>query len=47
MGSSSHTSAYNAWFGSDGHRFIMFSDRPNLIGIGPHGKHWTMMTGRK
>ncbi len=47
MGSASHNSAYNAWFGSDGHRFIMFSDGPNLIGIGPHGKHWTMMTGKK
>ncbi|MDC1206756.1 CAP domain-containing protein [Akkermansiaceae bacterium] len=47
MGSTSHASAYNAWFGSDGHRFIMFSDGPNLIGIGPHGKHWTMMTGKK
>jgi uncharacterized protein YkwD len=47
MGSSSYTSAYNVWFGSDGHRFIMFSKGPNLIGIGPHGKHWTMMTGRK
>lgn len=47
MGSSSPVSAYNAWFGSDGHRFIMFADGPNLIGIGPHGKHWTMMSGRK
>jgi uncharacterized protein YkwD len=47
MGSGSPISAYNAWFGSDGHRFIMFSNGPNLIGIGPHGKHWTMMTGRK
>ncbi|MGJ8695327.1 MAG: CAP domain-containing protein [Verrucomicrobiaceae bacterium] len=47
MGSSSHTSAYNAWFASDGHRFIMFSQGANLIGIGPHGSHWTMMTGKK
>lgn len=47
MGSSSPIAAYNAWFGSDGHRFIMFANGPNLIGIGPHGKHWTMMTGRK
>lgn len=47
MGSSSHVSAYNAWFGSDGHRFIMFASGPNLLGIGPHGNHWTMMTGRK
>ncbi len=47
MGSSSPIAAYNAWFGSDGHRFIMFAKGPNLIGIGPHGKHWTMMTGTK
>lgn len=47
MGSSSPLAAYNAWFGSDGHRFIMFAKGPNLIGVGPHGKHWTMMTGRK
>ncbi len=47
MGSSSPVAAYNAWFGSDGHRFIMFASGPNLIGIGPHGNHWTMMTGKK
>ena len=47
MGSSSPVAAYNAWFGSDGHRFIMFAKGPNLIGIGPHGQHWTMMTGSK
>ena len=47
MGSTSPVSAYNAWFASDGHRFIMFAKGPNLIGIGPLGKHWTMMTGRK
>ncbi len=47
MGSGSPQAAYNAWFGSDGHRFIMFASGPNLIGVGPHGKHWTMMTGRR
>lgn len=47
MGSASPQAAYNAWFGSDGHRFIMFASGPNLIGVGPHGKHWTMMTGRR
>lgn len=46
-GSTSPIAAYNAWFGSDGHRFIMFARGPNLIGIGPVGKHWTMMTGSK
>ena len=47
MGSSVHTAAYSGWFGSDGHRFIMFATGPNLIGIGPVGKHWTLMTGRR
>jgi uncharacterized protein YkwD len=47
MGSASHTSAYSAWFGSDGHRFIMFSKGPNLVGLGPVGTHWTLMTGRR
>ncbi len=46
MGSSSHTSAYKGWFASDGHRFIMFARGPNVIGIGPVGAHWTLMTGR-
>jgi len=45
MGSASHAAAFNGWFGSDGHRFIMFASGPNRIGIGPSGKHWTMMTG--
>ncbi len=47
MGSSSPVAAYDAWFGSDGHRFIMFANGPDLIGIGPYERHWTMMTGRK
>ncbi|GHC52890.1 CAP domain-containing protein [Roseibacillus persicicus] len=47
MGSGSHASAYNAWFASDGHRFIMFANGPNELGIGPVGGHWTMMTGRR
>ncbi|MGC6426447.1 MAG: CAP domain-containing protein [Akkermansiaceae bacterium] len=47
MGSSAAQSAYKGWFGSDGHRFIMFGKRANLLGAGPHGRHWTMMTGRK
>ena len=47
MGSSSHSAAYKAWFGSDGHRFIMFAQGPNLLGPGPVGGHWTLMTGRR
>lgn len=46
-GSSAHTAAYNGWFASDGHRFIMFAKGPNLIGLGPVGSHWTLMTGRR
>lgn len=47
MGSTDPQSAYNGWFGSDGHRFIMFSDGPNCCGIGVVGIHWTFMTGSK
>jgi len=47
LGSTSPVAAYDAWFGSDGHRFIMFAKGPNLLGIGPYGRHWTMMTGTK
>lgn len=46
MGSASPQAAYDAWFGSDGHRFIMFGDGPNCCGIGISGIHWTLMTGR-
>ncbi len=45
MGSTSPQSAYDAWFGSDGHRFIMYMDGANLLGVGIAGSHWTMMTG--
>jgi uncharacterized protein YkwD len=44
MGSTSHSAAYHAWFGSDGHRFIMFGGG-NTVGVGVAGSHWTMMTG--
>ena len=47
MGSTDFQAAYNGWFGSDGHRFIMFSDGPNCTGIGIAGIHWTMMVGSK
>lgn len=46
MGSASPDSAYHAWFGSDGHRFIMFGGG-NVLGVGVSGVHWTMMTGNK
>jgi uncharacterized protein YkwD len=46
MGSASHTAAFGAWFGSDGHRFIMFGSGPNTLGVGIEGRHWTMMTGQ-
>ena len=47
MGSGNPQAAYNGWFGSDGHRFIMMASGPNVIGVGIAGKHWTMMTGRQ
>jgi len=46
LGSTEPAAAFSAWFGSDGHRFIMFASGPNVIGIGIHGRHWTLMTGR-
>lgn len=46
MGSADAQSAFDAWFASDGHRFIMFSDGPNCCGIGVSGIHWTLMTGK-
>jgi uncharacterized protein YkwD len=45
-GSASPAAAFGGWFGSDGHRFIMFAAGPNVIGVGVHGSHWTLMTGR-
>lgn len=47
MGSASPDAAYHAWFGSDGHRFIMFGSGSNVLGVGIAGVHWTMMTGNK
>ena len=47
MGSTDFQAAYNGWFGSDGHRFIMFSEGPNCTGVGIAGIHWTMMVGSK
>ncbi|MGB0993988.1 MAG: CAP domain-containing protein, partial [Akkermansiaceae bacterium] len=48
MGSPSPMAAYGGWFGSDGHRFIMFTrGGSNVIGVGVAGGHWTMMTGRQ
>lgn len=46
MGSNDPQAAYNAWFASDGHRFIMLATGPNTLGVGISGRHWTMMTGR-
>lgn len=42
-------SAYDGWWASDGHRFIMFADGPDTLGLGISGgaTHWTMKTGRK
>jgi hypothetical protein len=47
MGSTNFQAAYNGWFASDGHRFIMFAEGPNVLGLGISGVHWTLMTGSK
>ena len=47
MGNAGAGEAYGAWWGSDGHRFIMFANGPNTLGLGPVGVHWTLMTGKK
>ena len=47
MGSTSPQAAYDAWFASDGHRFIMMANGPTLLGVGIAGNHWTMMTGKR
>ncbi len=39
-------SAYQAWFGSDGHRFNMFGGEWNVAGVGVAGTHWTLMPGQ-
>ena len=44
-GSPDPGSAEKAWWYSDGHRLINYSTGPNVIGMGPVGGHWTLMTG--
>ena len=45
-GSRSPDAAYSGWWGSDGHRFIMFSEGANTIGIGNAGTdNWTFNPG--
>lgn len=47
-GSRSPGDAYTGWWGSDGHRFIMFSAGANTLGIGSAGSGmWTLNTGGK
>lgn len=46
-GYGSAAAAYRGWFYSDGHRFIMVARGPNVLGIGPVGSHWTLVTGRQ
>jgi len=37
---------FDAWWQSDGHRFVLFNPKPNEIGLSNrNGTHWTMMTG--
>ena len=47
-GSRSPEAAYTAWWGSDGHRFVMFSEGANTLGAGCAGAGmWTLNTGGK
>ena len=45
MGSPAFGAAYEAWFTSDGHRFIMFCSEGNVIGVGNSSGHWAMNPG--
>jgi uncharacterized protein YkwD len=47
MGNASPTAAHDAWWYSDGHRLIMYANNPNTLGLGLHGKHWTLNTAKK
>ncbi|MFT5410191.1 MAG: hypothetical protein ACI9NC_002918 [Verrucomicrobiales bacterium] len=47
MGNPSAEAAHRAWWYSDGHRLIMYANNPNTLGLGLHGKHWTLNTGKK
>jgi hypothetical protein len=46
-GSEDPRNALDAWWASDGHRFIMFQVEANTLGLGVVGSHWTLNTGRK
>lgn len=46
-GSTNPQAAYDGWFASDGHRFIMFMDGAERLGVGICASTWTMMTGGK
>ncbi len=47
-GNRSPDAAYGGWWASDGHRFIMFMDGVNTLGVGNGGTdHWTMNPGSK
>ena len=47
MGQQDAKTVYDGWWGSDGHRFIMYASDPNTLGAGQFGRYWTMMTGDK
>jgi uncharacterized protein YkwD len=38
---------FRSWWASDSHRYVLFSGRPNALGLDPGGgTHWALMTGR-
>lgn len=46
MGDGSPSAAFRAWWNSDGHRFIMFADDANHLGIASASGYWTLNTGQ-
>ena len=48
MGSRSPEAAYGGWWGSDGHRMILFMGGVNTLGVGTGGtESWTLNMGKK
>lgn len=38
---------FRSWWASDSHRYVLFSEPPNALGLDPGGgTHWALMTGR-
>ena len=41
------SAVFRSWWASDSHRYVLFSGKPNALGLDPGGgTHWTLMTGK-